>query len=393
MSFTTSATLTQLINFLTRPLILTHPAITVAHLQLMLHANLSCFLPFTPVADASLADNKNQKLVLSPFTLHLSPRILPIPPIYAGCLSSGISWDEWIRVLTAGLGNDVYVFVMEGCIRVGVPKTNVKEGEQGLDMIELWREQEEKKLEPSSMALKLRATLSSVHARKAAAQASVLSTTSTTTTTTRACFSSPDSTVDSPSSSTSSDVDYDSDNESTTSSSYSAVSKFSSRSSESMTSVSTSCSEVVNDDEDDKNKNNDRVFYRRPGAATTKPPAAVAAVVSRQRSSCTTTSKTTFATRNKAESHRPQSTPTSTSTIRKLAPKSRYMYAGGETGVVTGGVMLGSSSPATSTTTTLRSSSKGVKEGSWRASSSGSSSKGTKKNASAAVSENWRRRV
>ncbi|THU92942.1 hypothetical protein K435DRAFT_201485 [Dendrothele bispora CBS 962.96] len=153
MSFTTSATLTQLINCLTRPLILTHPAITVAHLQLVLQANLSFSLPFTPIADASLADNKNQNRVLSPFTLHLSPRTLPIPPIYAGCLSSGISWDEWIRVLTAGLGNDVYVFVMEGCIRVGVPKTNVKEGEQGLDMIELWREQEEKKSEVSPFFL------------------------------------------------------------------------------------------------------------------------------------------------------------------------------------------------------------------------------------------------
>ncbi|THU92933.1 hypothetical protein K435DRAFT_780050, partial [Dendrothele bispora CBS 962.96] len=324
-------------------------------LQLVLQANLSSFLSFTPVADASLADN--QKLV-------------PIPPIYAGCLSSGISWDDWIRVLTAGLGNDVYVFVMEGCIRVGVPKMDIKEGEQGLDLIELWREPEEKS-EHSPMALKLRATLNSVHARKAAAQASALS---TTTSTTRARSSSPDSTVKSPSSSTSSDVDYDSDNDSTTSSSCSAVSKFSSRSSGSMTSVSTTCSDVTNDDSDDKNenKNNDRVFYRRPGATTTP-------VVSRHRAPRPTTSKMTFATRTKAECHKPQSAPTTTtSTIRTLAPKSRYMYEGGETGVVTGGVMLGTASatPATS---------------SWRASRS--SSKGTKKNASATVSENWRRRV
>ena len=92
MSFTTSATLTQLINFLTRPLILTHPAITVAHLQLILQANLSSFLPFTSVADASANDSKDQQLVLSPFTLHLSPHTLPIPSIYAGCLSSSISW-------------------------------------------------------------------------------------------------------------------------------------------------------------------------------------------------------------------------------------------------------------------------------------------------------------
>ncbi|THU97966.1 hypothetical protein K435DRAFT_886675 [Dendrothele bispora CBS 962.96] len=350
MSFTT---LTQLINFLTRPLILTHPVITVAHLQLVLQANLSSFLPFTPVADASLADDKNQKFVLSPFTLHLSPLTLPIPPIYAGCLSSGISWDGWIRVLTAGLGNDVYVFIMEGCIRVGVPKMDIKEGEQGLDMIELWREPEEKS-EPSPMALKLRATLSSVHACKVTAQASA----PFTTTFPRTRSSSPDSTVESsPSSSTSSDVDYDSDNESTTSSSYFAVSKLSSR-------------------------------FSIPAAASAVP------VVSRQRAPRPTTSKTTFVSRHKAESHKPQSTPTTTTTLRTPAPKSRYMYEGGEKGVVTGGVMLGSPSPdmsTTTTTTTLRSSgSKGAKEGSWRASSFGSS-KGTKKNASATVSENWRR--
>ncbi|THU84327.1 hypothetical protein K435DRAFT_806793 [Dendrothele bispora CBS 962.96] len=369
MSFTTSATLIQLINFLTR-----HPYAPRYHL---LQANLSSFLPFTPVLDASLTDNKDQKFVLSPFTLHLSPRTLPIPPIYAGCLSSGISWDDWIRVLTAGLGNDVYVFVTEGCIRVGVPKTNVKEGEQGLDMIELWREQEGKKSEPSPMALKLRATLSSVHTRKAAAQSSGPS---TSTATPRTRSSSPDSTADFPSFSTSSDTDYDSDNESTTSS-YSVVSKFSSHSSGSMTSVSTTCSDAANDDEEDKNKNdNDRMFHHRPAAAVP--------VVSRQCVPRPTTSKTTFASRNKPEWIKPQSTPT---TLRTLAPKSRYMYEGGETGVVTGGVMLGSLA-TTTTTTTLRSSSssgssKSAKEGSWRASSSGSSlSKGTKKNASAAVS-------
>ncbi|THU88133.1 hypothetical protein K435DRAFT_803753 [Dendrothele bispora CBS 962.96] len=248
---------------------------------------------------------------------------------------------------------------MEGCICVSVPKKDIKEGEQGLNMIELWREQEDKKSESPS----------------------------------------PDSTLDSPSSSTSSDVDYDSDNESTTSSSYSAVSKFSSHSSESMTSVSTTCSDVTNDDSDDKNenKNNDRVFYRCPGAVTTITSTVVATApvaISCQGAPRPTASKTTFAPRNnfKAESHKPQSTPT---TLRTLAPKSRYMYKGGETGVVTGGVMLGSSPSATTTTTTLHSSSsgssKGTKEGSWRASSG--LSKGTKKNASAVVSENWRRRV
>ncbi|THU97219.1 hypothetical protein K435DRAFT_778168, partial [Dendrothele bispora CBS 962.96] len=59
------------------------------------------------LSNDSLDSNPNRKRVLSPFTFHLSPHTLPIPPIYAGCLSSGISWEEWIRVLTAGLGNDV----------------------------------------------------------------------------------------------------------------------------------------------------------------------------------------------------------------------------------------------------------------------------------------------
>ncbi|THU97968.1 hypothetical protein K435DRAFT_857097 [Dendrothele bispora CBS 962.96] len=360
-----------LINFLTRPLILTLPAIIVAHLQLVLQANLSSFLPFTPRCGCYSCREQGQKTC--PVSVY-SPSLTSHSPV-----SAYLRWLSLPVFLgTTGSGNDVYVFVMEGCISVGVPKMDIKEGEQGLDMIELWREPEENS-KPSPMALKLRATLNSVHARKAAAQSSALS---TTTCTTRACPSSPNSTVESPFSSTSSDMDYDSDNEPTTSSSYSAISKFSSRSSASMTSVSTICSDVANhEDEDDKNKNknNDRVFYRRSGATapTTKPPVVIAPVVSRQHAPRPTTSKTTFAPRYHLYHQDSRS-------------EIEVHVQGGETGVVTGGVMLGS--PATTiTTTTLRSSgSKGAKEDSWRASSFGSS-KGTKKNASATVSENWRR--
>jgi len=112
-----SCTLTQLINLLTRPLILTHPAIQITHLQLALHANLASFFGND---------------CISPFTLHLTAHSLPVTPIYAACLASGVSWDSWVSTLSQG--KEMYVFVMEGCIRVGYA---------GQDVVTVWKKEEE----------------------------------------------------------------------------------------------------------------------------------------------------------------------------------------------------------------------------------------------------------
>jgi hypothetical protein len=112
-----STTLTQLINLLTRPLIFTHPAITVVQLQLALQANLSILF---------------NTQAFAPFTLHLSAHSLPIPQIYAACLSLGLNWEEWVTALSGG--KDLYVLVMQGCIRVGVPRTK--------ETVVVWEEEE-----------------------------------------------------------------------------------------------------------------------------------------------------------------------------------------------------------------------------------------------------------
>ncbi|KAF5373089.1 hypothetical protein D9758_001464 [Tetrapyrgos nigripes] len=100
-----SVTLTQLVNFLTRPLLLTGstPPLQLTHLQLSLYNNFPTGF-------------------VSPFTLHLSPHSLPITSIYAACLAAGVDWHNWVRsiLLLSGGAGEMYIFVMEGTIRVCV---------------------------------------------------------------------------------------------------------------------------------------------------------------------------------------------------------------------------------------------------------------------------------
>ncbi|THU89128.1 hypothetical protein K435DRAFT_781755 [Dendrothele bispora CBS 962.96] len=166
---------------------------------------LSVFSAFLSLSDDSLLFPHRRA--------HPSPHTLPIPPICAGCLSSGVPWEEWIRVLTAGLGNDF-------------------------------------------------------------------------------------------------------------------------------------CSVIANDDDnDDEDDETNHPLYRRPGVtlttrvpATTKTSTPPAVVLQPRQRAPRLTPKTAFGPRNKAESIKPQLAPTTA--LRTLAPKSRYTYEGGETGVVTGGVLL-----------------------------------------------------
>ncbi|KAF9466678.1 hypothetical protein BDZ94DRAFT_1295499 [Collybia nuda] len=79
--------ITQAIDFLTRPLVLIHTPTKVASLQLILQSILTAtYLP-TP-------QNNHPRM-----TFILSPASLPPRPIYAACIASGVQWSEWISVL------------------------------------------------------------------------------------------------------------------------------------------------------------------------------------------------------------------------------------------------------------------------------------------------------
>ncbi|THU92107.1 hypothetical protein K435DRAFT_800725 [Dendrothele bispora CBS 962.96] len=437
-----STTVTQLINLLTRPLILTHPAIQIAHLQLALQANLPSFLP-TDTETASI----------SPFTLHLTSHSLPVTPIYAACLSSGISWDSWISALSAG--KEMYVFVMEGCIRVGV---------QGRDVVTVWKKDDEELRDeqvpkiskiskgftletqaqtqpsaalttghdyasntnastltgsaPSPMTIKLQAMLDSVRNRKRSslvagepqpiqlptlpalspvdlssdneddetmsidsAPASIVPVLSVATSAVIvAVASAPCSPVTTsarlvPISSSSSDdeaeSDTESDTESTTSSTSSTSSRFSSRSAESMTSVSSGGSNtafgkpffptsltgvtrrsISGPSSFVNSALRNRSFPRPPLAndsdvivVDSKP--SVQAEEHDQPLHPVQLAKVTRdrAQRDRRQHNRPTQAKSSSVPVNKpKADLTKYMYQGGQTGVITGGVMLGSAS-------------------------------------------------
>jgi hypothetical protein len=91
MAFNTQPTIptsiTQAIDFLTRPLILIHAPTKVISLQLVLQSTLTAaYLP--------ARQNSHPRMTLS-----LSPASLPPRPIYAACIASGVQWSEWISVL------------------------------------------------------------------------------------------------------------------------------------------------------------------------------------------------------------------------------------------------------------------------------------------------------
>ncbi|KAJ3774176.1 hypothetical protein FB446DRAFT_491609 [Lentinula raphanica] len=301
-SVTNSAltTLYQVVTYLTQPLIKVYPSQAVLQLQFYLHANLaSQFLS----ADTSS---------LSPFTLLLAPSSLPPAPVYAACLQAGLVWSEWIRALG---GRAFYVFVMDGHLKVRI-------GETG-DAVTIWSAETTNssnsstiaKLETqrsssttndrdseSPMTLKLQAMLDSVRCRALTKMPAVTSTN--------------DSADDS---------DSESDTDSTTSSSL-----FSETSSiDSMSSVSSTTSSPILKTSSLPPKttvSTDKAVYvpRHRFTTTTPPvPTEVADSVSRPLLS-RSQRRLARATVDKAK-----------------VDTCRYTYQGGQTLVMTGGVMLG----------------------------------------------------
>ncbi|KAF5344360.1 hypothetical protein D9758_013256 [Tetrapyrgos nigripes] len=366
-----STTLTQLINLLTRPLIFTHPAITVAQLQLALQANLAVLF------------NLNEG-AFAPFTLHLSPHALPIPPLYAACLSLGMSWESWVGALSGG--KDLYVFVMKGCIRVGVP--NMRE------TITVWSEDESaakaSAAAPSSTTTsKLQAMLHSARARKqaqapspsASAESASKPTLHITPSTPSnfACTmasepSSPTSSTtsdDAYSTDSESDADGDSDTESTTSST------FSSRS-DGVSSVSSVSSSPVDVKPEVRTCSN---AFGTPFLQA-KVPTSVSVSGTRTQRRRDWASPITAATTASPKAAAPAALKANPSPVMINKSKidvTKYTYQGGQTGVMTGGVMLGGAKAAT----------RGPASG---ATKTQTQTQPTKK-ASASASGNWRRRV
>ncbi|KAF9064196.1 hypothetical protein BDP27DRAFT_1450902 [Rhodocollybia butyracea] len=292
-----SATLSQLVMLLTRPLAVVYPAQAIAQLQSFLHANLVCI--HQPV---------------SPFTLLLSPACLPPTPIYAACLQAGIAWPEWIRAL----GNQVmYIFVMEGSLTLRI-------GEFG-EPITLWSEDivqvpsisKTKTGVARPMLSKLRDMLA-VRERASAAPESLPIALPT-------LISFPTQTDDDDTISES-----DSDTESTTSST-----GFSEASSdESMTSVSSTSSSPISASCDLPTVPKKTSVY--------VPPCRMASAKG----------DSDVINTDSIPSHHLLSRPQ-----RRLAPVAvdkskdsicRYTYQGGQTGVMTGGVMLGKVEPSSS---------------------------------------------
>ena len=76
--------ISQAINFLTRPLILSQEPDMIHSLQMILRSTLQ----------AAYSAARTSRLVLS-----LSRSSLPPRPIYAACIASGLQWQEWIALL------------------------------------------------------------------------------------------------------------------------------------------------------------------------------------------------------------------------------------------------------------------------------------------------------
>lgn len=118
-----SVTLAQAIAYLTRPLILTHPAATIIRLQLVLEANLTALFAPTWAPKEPLRGSGRRCLTLS-------PTCLPPRAIYAACLASGVQWFDWIAALG---GREFDFFVDPGCISVRFGK--------GSKLITIWSEE------------------------------------------------------------------------------------------------------------------------------------------------------------------------------------------------------------------------------------------------------------
>lgn len=118
-----SVILAQAIAYLTRPLILTHPAPTIIRLQLALEANLTALFAPTWLPKEPLRGSGRRCLTLS-------PTCLPPRAIYSACLASGVQWFDWIAAMG---GREFDFFVDPGCISVRFGK--------GTKLITVWSEE------------------------------------------------------------------------------------------------------------------------------------------------------------------------------------------------------------------------------------------------------------
>ncbi|KAH8817629.1 hypothetical protein DL96DRAFT_392628 [Flagelloscypha sp. PMI_526] len=84
MLSTVPAAITQAINLLTTPLLMTLSVQAIVPLRALLQANLVVILPLTGEIHLNFK---------------LSPYTLPPKPILASCVASGITWAEWSRAL------------------------------------------------------------------------------------------------------------------------------------------------------------------------------------------------------------------------------------------------------------------------------------------------------
>ncbi|EEB99236.1 hypothetical protein MPER_01122 [Moniliophthora perniciosa FA553] len=221
---------------------------------------------------------------LAPFTIILSPRTLPPAPILAACMSTGINWADWIKLMADGNGN-VLIFVMQGCIRVGDGQDEAKavwtddcepadRKVVGISKMSLSKIDQH---EQSPMAAKLNTLLASVRSRRQLSgelepiQVPTLPQTDT---------------------SDDNEADDDSDTESTTSSG--------------------------------------RFAFSDPETTSSVSSAATSPVSAKRRPSC--------------EEEEKPCLPPPRQVDQSKATVTRYMYEGGQTGVITGGVMLGAPS-------------------------------------------------
>ncbi|KAI3609276.1 serine-rich protein [Moniliophthora roreri] len=359
--FNPCQTLVQLTNFLTRPLIRAYPITTVIHLQLALQRHFQ--------ASSFFVDS----IVPSPFTLLLSRNSLPPTPIFAACLMSGIQWKDWIHLLTRGINHEICIFVMDGLIeaQAGGPSQSVdREGAkfQG-SAVTVWAASgsgtvstpmlglDRSKTERPTVA-KLRAVLDSVRSRSRGLGAPASNIIAHKDTPAPSIFLSPPTATFSVEStpqavvSTNDDAglsDSDSDLEDSDSDADSFISSTSSRlsafsSTESVTSIATSVSCASSA----KLKiPTDSLLI---AMANSKHPSPLSAPISSSPSTSSSHVQTSQKPSTQSSQTSASSDPKTTCSERDRPGVTvdhskneitRYTYQGGQTGVITGGVMLG----------------------------------------------------
>ncbi|KAG7087257.1 hypothetical protein E1B28_013238 [Marasmius oreades] len=154
MTLQTSETLLELVNFLTRPLTKAYPVLTImCHRQVLQKQLQSAFF--------------SNRTTCAPFTLFFSPILLPPAPVYAACLMSGVRWVEWVRLLAP---HGMCVFVMEGAIKVKAAKapeltTVWSKDDSSIKTASTPTSQESGSSSPSSSLSRLQTALKSVQLR------------------------------------------------------------------------------------------------------------------------------------------------------------------------------------------------------------------------------------